>query len=134
MKCPNCKIKLRSNNKTTRQLKYCSYQCQQDYKLLLFLKRWGSGKESGMKGEYNISSFIRRYLFKKYKNKCCKCGWSKKNKFTGRTPLEINHKDGNFRNNKESNLELICPNCHSLTKSFRNGNKGNGRKARRKYD
>lgn len=31
-------------------------------------------------------------------------------------PLEIEHIDGNALNNKEDNLILLCPNCHSLTK------------------
>lgn len=30
-------------------------------------------------------------------------------------PLEIHHKDGNRLNDKEDNLEVLCPNCHALT-------------------
>lgn len=30
-------------------------------------------------------------------------------------PLELHHKDGNRFNNDISNLQIICPNCHSLT-------------------
>jgi len=30
----------------------------------------------------------------------------------------MHHKDGNRSNNKEDNLELLCPNCHSLTDNF----------------
>ena len=35
----------------------------------------------------------------------------------GRT-YEIHHIDGNHYNNEESNLQLLCPNCHSLTPTF----------------
>jgi 5-methylcytosine-specific restriction endonuclease McrA len=29
------------------------------------------------------------------------------------------------------NLELLCPNCHSLTKNYKGSNKGQGRQWRR---
>ena len=85
-----------------------------------------------MKGEYQISNHIRRYLFEKYNNTCAKCGWSKFNLWTGHIPLEIHHIDGDYTNNKEYNLLLLCPNCHSLTETYKALNK-NGRTDRKKY-
>ncbi len=41
--------------------------------------------------------------------------------------LEIDHIDGNSDNNSEENLRLVCPNCHSLTSTYRGTNRGNGR-------
>ena len=38
-------------------------------------------------------------------------------------PLEIEHKDGNHQNNVRDNLEALCPNCHSLTDTWRGRNK-----------
>lgn len=29
-------------------------------------------------------------------------------------PLELHHKDGNHFNNQLNNLEILCPNCHSI--------------------
>lgn len=46
-------------------------------------------------------------------------------------PLELDHIDGNSENNAEENLRLICPNCHALTPTYKNKNKGSGRHARR---
>ncbi|UUU22470.1 HNH endonuclease signature motif containing protein [Streptomyces sp. DSM 40750] len=40
-------------------------------------------------------------------------------------PLEVDHIDGNWRNNRLENLRLLCPNCHSTTDNYR------GREARR---
>lgn len=33
--------------------------------------------------------------------------------------LEVEHKDGNNKNNCRDNLEALCPNCHSLTPTWR---------------
>ena len=38
-------------------------------------------------------------------------------------PLELHHIDGNRLNNNLSNLQLLCPNCHSLTDNFCGKNK-----------
>lgn len=50
-------------------------------------------------------------------NKCELCGISK---WRG-NPLsvELDHIDGNPGNNKLENLQLLCPNCHSQTPTFR---------------
>ena len=37
-------------------------------------------------------------------------------------PLELHHKDGNHENNNLNNLELLCPNCHALTDTYRGKN------------
>lgn len=96
-------------------------------KYLRYINEWKNDLQDGMSGKTSISSHIRRYLFMRSNNQCELCGWNQINSFTNRIPLEINHKDGNFMNNKEENLELICPNCHSLTSSYRSLNIGKGR-------
>lgn len=52
-------------------------------------------------------------------DKCEKCGWNEKLENYEFTPCELHHIDGNSKNHLLSNLIILCPNCHSLTKSYR---------------
>ena len=65
--------------------------------------------------------------------KCELCGWGEINPYSQTIPLEIDHIDGDYYNNVEENLQLLCPNCHSLTSTYKGANKGHGRKDRKKY-
>ena len=47
--------------------------------------------------------------------------------------MEVEHIDGNYKNNNEDNLILLCPNCHSLTSTYKGANLNHGRKIRSKY-
>lgn len=55
-------------------------------------------------------------------DKCCnKCKLSKW--LNQPITLELEHKDGDTKNNKRENLEGLCPNCHSQTEFWRGRNK-----------
>ena len=69
-----------------------------------------------------ISTDAQRKLVISEQNGCCNvCGNSEwlGNPIT----LELEHKDGNTTNNVRQNLEALCPNCHSYTKTWRGRNK-----------
>ncbi len=128
MNCLNCNQKISSKNK------FCSNKCQKEYEYKKYIKKWKNNEVSGMRGEYQISMYIKTYLFEKYNNKCARCGWGKVNPYTKNIPLEVEHIDGNYQNNSEENLILLCPNCHSLTETYKGANINHGRKQRRKYN
>lgn len=123
-KCLNC-----GNELIKYQTKYCSTTCQRAYEQKKWEQKWLNGEVSGnCNGDWKeVRDRVRNYLFKKYDNKCSKCGWSEVNPFTGKIPLEVEHIDGNAENTTPENLTLLCPNCHSLTATYRGANRGKGR-------
>ena len=125
--CLNCGKKL-----TNRQTNFCSNKCQGEFNYKKYIERWKNGGEDGMKGMYGISNHIRRYMLEKTEFRCERCHWGEMNPYTNTIPLEIHHIDGDYANNKESNLQVLCPNCHSLTETHKSHNK-HGRKGRNKY-
>ena len=127
MLCLNCQKNILSKRK------YCSIKCQKEYQYKKYIERWKKGLENGMRGDYQISMHIKTYLFNKYNNKCTRCGWSEVNPYTNNIPLEIEHIDGDYKNNGENNLTLLCPNCHALTSTYKGANIFHGRKSRSKY-
>lgn len=93
--------------------KYCNNQCQQNHrKLQLAEKRvtdWLSG--CGLYVWKEVPVYIFDYLKKIRGASCQVCGldtWMDKE-----IPLTVTQVDGDVYNNKEGNLQLICPNCKS---------------------
>ena len=109
-------------------MRFYSNKCQQDWEYAQYIGRWKTGSENGSSGMLgSVSNHIKKYLREKYKDRCPSCGWSERHPLTQTVPLEIDHINGDSSDNREENLRLLCPNCHSLTPNYRALNKGNGR-------
>lgn len=121
LNCLNCNVKI--NDLKSFKIKYCSIKCSAQHKSNKLMQDWLEGKKSP------APKALRTYL-KKLKPLICEiCKHAEWNNQP--IPLEMDHKDGNHKNNNFENLRLICPNCHAQTPTYKSKNKGNGRDYRR---
>lgn len=125
--CLNCSKEFEFKRMTSN--KYCCHSCQQEYQRKEYIIRWQQGLETGERGRGQISQHVRKYLNEKFNNACTSCNISNWNNKP--IILEVEHVDSNSENNVESNLTLLCPNCHSQTDSYKGANKGKGRHSRK---
>lgn len=107
--CKSCRIRASSKAKAKKRID------------LWLSGHWRGGTD------YGLSQTIRNYLLEISNYSCSKCNFNTPHPSDGKTILEINHIDGNGLNHSPSNLEVICPNCHALTSSYRGRNQGSGR-------
>lgn len=115
-----------------RKKNYCSHECHAQKKFTDLVEGWKSGKlDAVLLSSGRVAGFVRRYLIESRGEACEQCGWAQRNPVTGKVPITVDHVDGRWQNGSESNLRLLCPNCHSLTPTFQALNKGNGHPARR---
>ena len=116
--CTHCGKNHFVRNKYSCKSLFCSIQCQQDFRMEEKVKN-GTAKHRTLK----------KFLLKKFGEKCWECGiteWNNK-----KLSFELEHKNGNSDDNSLENLSIICPNCHSQTSTYKAKNKGNGRHSRR---
>ena len=73
---------------------------------------------NGKYPHYNASHLNKRLINEGIKERKCEC--------CGNTEwmgypivLELHHIDGNHMNHSLDNLQLLCPNCHSITDNFK---------------
>lgn len=72
---------------------------------------------------YQSHKLKKRLIAKGLKKaECEECGWSVKTP-DGRIPLELDHINGNSKDNRLENLRILCPNCHSLKPTHRGRNR-----------
>lgn len=122
----NC---LRCNKKNSiRDAKYCSLVCYAENKREAVLKRWEENPRSIIK--LDISKTIRKLLLEKANYKCSNCGFSGNNPISGKSILQVDHINGDPSDHSESNLRVLCPNCHAMTETYGHLNLGKGRRSR----
>ena len=71
---------------------------------------------------YQSFKLKKRLLKEGLKEKKCElCGLVEWKGFP--IPLELHHINGDNRDNRIQNIQLVCPNCHALTDNYRGLNK-----------
>ena len=115
--CKVCGITKRSNARKG----YCSNTCYAVHQRKIKVDKWLNGEHDGMRGKTSTAKWINQYLIEQrgHQCECCKnTMWMNK-----QILLELEHVDGNFKNNKIDNLKLLCLNCHGMTSTYRAKNK-----------
>lgn len=102
IKCPNCSTTF----ETKRNTIHCSNKCR-DERIVKRRLRIGS----------IVNRALRKWLYQNLEQKCYMCGigcaWNEKP-----LRLQIDHINGNIKDNRLVNLKMICPNCHTQTETW----------------
>ncbi len=75
-----------------------------------------------------VKKYIIRMGYKK--EQCEKCGWCER-RSDELCPVHLHHRNGDDSDNRIENIEILCPNCHSLTENYAGKNKTKGNPGRR---
>jgi len=103
--CEYCGKELGEQNKFTNNRKYCNTTCRKKAYNMRFFGVSSMNPES-----------VRRFKLLRDRGKKCEiCGL----KVEHECQLDIDHIDGNSKNNNFSNLQILCANCHRL-KTWKN--------------
>lgn len=101
---------------------FCCQKCQGDYVREDNIKKWLSNEIEGHDSCGKLKAYVRKYLLEEANYKCSLCNWGEANLFNNQIHLEIDHIDGSL-DSRKSNLRVLCPNCHSLTPTYKILNK-----------
>lgn len=78
---------------------------------------WNKNQQLKEWSNYTRVSHLKPHLISLRGHKCENCGNSE---WCGKPiKLEVHHIDGDRTNNNINNLQLLCPNCHSITPNWR---------------
>lgn len=72
---------------------------------------------------YQSYKLVKRLLSEEVKERKCECcnrtTWN-----NNPIPIELHHINGDHHDNRIENLQILCPNCHAQTDSYRGKNIG----------
>lgn len=122
--CKYCKTSL-----TNRVKIYCDNVCKGKFERSVYISSWLRGEKKGwISATRALSNHIRKWIKETRGSSCEECGWNEVHPTDGKSLTEIDHIDGNAENCNVNNLKILCPNCHSMTPTFRARNKNSKRK------
>lgn len=109
----SCSNKSRRKHPTRKRLSRNEYLIERKAKIF----------EKRMASDFELLCYEqqRKRVYHEQHHECNRC---KLDEWQGeQLTLEFEHKDGNNKNSLRENVEMLCPNCHSLTKTWRGRNR-----------
>lgn len=125
------KLKKSISAKKSEKVKYHNSNRPNSFWVKIVEKRKKTHRKKILESSYDKLSFnsLRYRILYEQNEKCNRCGIGD---WLGEPlVLELEHKDGDHFNNDRLNLEMLCPNCHSLTDTWRGRNKNQPSTTRR---
>ena len=123
--CESCGKTIKHPNR------FCDARCKSTLDAKSFGERWVTEGYRALPEHTQKSGIFngkaRRFIFIDKGSKCERCEWTYSFGDNSFPPLEVHHKDGNYKNNNYDNLELLCPNCHAIDTRLNPVKIGNGR-------
>jgi Zn finger protein HypA/HybF involved in hydrogenase expression len=103
--CQHCKYEFSYNDKRSKGM-FCSNKCHGDYFTMKRLKK-----------NTILNRTLRKWIYGNLEQKCKICNLRNKwNDIFLR--LQIDHINGDVKDNRIENLRMICPNCHTQTSTW----------------
>lgn len=122
--CSECK------NEYYKSQKFCSIDCQKTSKRKFAVEAWLKGDFTliTIQGEKNKGILLKFFIdwFKESKDYTCegilsngsKCNFREFHPVDNKPGIQIDHIDGDKKNQNKDNLRVLCPNCHWRTKTW----------------
>lgn len=121
-RCKLCGSKAKENYDWSQT--FCNSKCHEEFRHKALLARILIGEAKGYTGKQAaLSRTLKRHLKETRGSACSLCGWDGFHPIDNKSLTEFHHVDGNCFNCDLNNIQILCPNCHSMTHNFKARNK-----------
>ena len=102
-----------------RESDFCSPTCKATQEVEFLIDAWLAGDNSAVtRVSGKLSPRIINWIKKQVDYRCEECGSREFHPLDGNPAVQVDHIDGNSKNQDPSNLRVLCPMCHWRTDTY----------------